>query len=588
MRKSQFHSFLSFLALLLFGIPPFAATPTPQLPASAIRANITAFTAAAANAAEAPAPAPKGQSIARLADQANRMIPRQEYGEALEVIHRGLRIDPTYIPLWRLKALAHIALGQNAEAEEALRVCLLRDPGDIEANVLLLKNAMEWTGANLPERIRRVSGQLREMPPGLFADALFAFMRRKDFPEYLTFFLKAWNSSGGHLGQIRQVLDAYAGNHLEQADSFLGEINPKDVPGLKPAHLGGLHRLLAEALDPNATNGWSVDKGELTRDHDRYVVAAKPGSDAFAWLRLSEGWKDVAVSIDFPGETTGSRSLYLRHRPPQSFIRVTHNGEAVLVQERVQGLGLFTLSELSLEEIAGRPLRLILKGERLGVYADDAPLIALPLPVSSSITDGRVALAYENPGAEPENAVFSSFSAVRIDPSWLSLTGAEANPAAEIRANRDATGVLVILGSPPDAGQKLPTALLNAANAGLSVYGLLPEGSLDLNALQKPLTQLPALLADRMWNGVVVRPQAETSLTAVAELCQTLKGKNLQTGLYLTDALAPSLAAYPGGLYFDWLIVGEGQKQAAASLERRERFYGNILFEGEGRFRVYR
>ncbi len=571
---------------------PFSALPLLVL---CIAAAINPVFSTVAPAAEPPpnpgslAPPPI-QSIARLAEQASRMIPRQEFAAALDNIQKGLEIDPTYIPLWRLKALAHIALGQNPAAEEALQVCLLRDPNDIEANVLLLKNAMEWNEVDPSERVRRVASQLRGMDPGLFADALTVFMRRRDFPEYLTLFLSAWNKSGNTLGMIRKVLGAYSGNHLPDAEKYLDEIVAAKDPGLKNATLENLRRLIEEARNPYAVAAWNVDKGELTREEENYTLTAKPASDSFAWLRVSEGWRDIAATVNFPGDYPGgTRSLYLRHRPPHSFVKVTHNSTAILIQERVPNLGLFTLKEIPLEEVANRPLRLILKGERLGVWAGGDSLLELPLPISAAIADGKVALACENTTSEPEIAQFGEVAVNRIDDAWTIISGNKPIPLTDIRSGGEATAVLaVIAGNGEQASPQLPTALLAAANAGLAVFGLLPKGSLDLTELRKPLAQLPELLADRIWNGAVIHPGPDTNFGAVAELFEKMRESGQQSGLLLDNAGAERLAAYKGNLYADWLIVGEKQTGVEENLEHLERFYKNLLFETNGRLSAYR
>ncbi len=581
MRKKPFSAQPLFIAHLI-GIATFAIAPNLVF-------RIAVQAAEPPRAAGNIAPPPI-LSIARLAEQAGHMIPRQEYAAALENIQKGLEIDPTYIPLWRLKAIAHIALKQNAPAEEALQVCLLRDANDIEANVLLLKNAMEWNEVDPSERIRRVATQLRGMNPGLFADALTVFMRRRDFPEYLSLFLSAWNKSGDTLGQIRKVLGAYSGNHLQEAETYLDEIAKAKVPGLKPATLESLRRLIEEAKNPYATSAWNVDKGDLTHEEGHYTLTAKPNSDSFAWLRISEGWKDIAATVNFPGNFIGgTRSLYLRHRPPHSFVRITHNGSAILIQERVPNLGLFTLREIAPEEVALRPLRLVLKGERLGVFAGEDSLVELPLPISASVADGKIAMACENTSSEPEVAQYDKFTVNRIDDSWTIVSEDKSLPVADLRSDSDATAVLaVIAGSREPSAAPLATALLAAANTGLAVFGLLPEGSLDLKDLRKPLAQLPEILADRIWNGMVVYPSPNTDFAAVAELFEKIRESGRQSGLYLNNASAARLAAYQGNLYTDWLIIGEKQTLAEENLEQLERFYKNLLFEANGRLSANR
>lgn len=513
-------------------------------------------------------------SVARLTEQATRMLRRHEYAAALETVNRALEIDPVYIPLWRVKAAAHIALKQHEEARETIDVCLLRDPDDIDAHILGLQNALERGDIDRTDRVRELSALLRSMAPDMLAGTLTAYIRRGEFPENVAILLEAWQRTDSPLDAARAVLAAYSGNHLrEAAELAAGEA----MQSLPPELTEALRNLVAQARDSRSAV-WAADLGELAEgDNGELRLAAAPGSGAIARLRMSAGWRDVFVSIDSfdAGETR--KTVYLRYRSPESYLRVAVDRESVLVQERVPGSGLSTLEDIPAADLKGEPLRLILRGGRLEIYAGTRALTDGGLPVSGPISEGRVALGCENRTDVRTEAVFGGVEVSRIEPKWLFLTGAESREAAAemFRAN-DVTGVLFDLGgaAPKEA---LPSLLLAAANAGLSACALLPEGSLDFRELQKPLAKLPKVLAARIWDAVATRLSDNTDFEALEVFFANVKGRGLESGLYVTPDAARRLAGYGGDLYVDRLLIKGGDALPGSLLGALGKFCGEEI-----------
>lgn len=541
----------------------------------AMAANVAAAAAGAGDAAGEVMMA--SSSVARLAEQAKRMLPRREYDAALDTINYGLSIDPAYIPLWRMKAMAHIGLGQNEEAGEALRVCLLRDPLDVEANLLTMRNIMDWPDLDRREKVVRVSEFIKASGTELFADMLAVFVDSREFPSYLSILLPGWRKSNVAVEHARKVLNLYSGCHFAEAAALM---SAPEAETLGPRLAEALRTLISQSMARNDTSIWMVDLGSLAREDGRLVLSAEPERESFAWLRMSPGWRNLSASFRYDGSANIPRSLYLRYTASDSYLRVSLVDGQLVIQERVPDFGLTTILEYPAANLAGGPLKVVLKGERLTIFSNGKSLVESPLPVTSAIGEGRVAIGCENRSRVRSDAAFADVAIHTLDDHWRTVTGREPreNLAAILNDER-VTGIMIPVDAAPRSDPALPAVLLSAVNSGITAYAKLPAGSLDLALIRRPLEALPKVLADRIWSGVVLQPKDNADWRQVEAALAEAAAAKLGTGLVLTPRLAESLLASDRKFQVDWLLLVDENRIPVSTLNGLSGNYVKALLE---------
>lgn len=517
---------------------------------------------------------PVNRSVARIAEQAAKMLPRHEYQDALATAELGLEIDPVYIPLWRIKAAAETALGLYDAAEVSLFVCLLKNPRDTDANILSFINTVQRPDLSEKQKLKEISNRMQAVDDDLAADILGAFMQRSDFPEYLSALLPAWRSASPAMDQVRKVLGLYAGGRFAEAKEAFADL-PPDV--VQPALSESLSRLLGEGgiTQPSL---WAVDLGSQREENGDLILTAPPASQAFSWFRLSPGWRNVLARLGSNGNET--KSLYLRFAASDSYLRITLANSTIMVQERVPEFGLTNILEIPLTLARGQDLELVLKGERLSLFVGGNSLTDSPLPVTAVLRHGRAAIGAINVGTAEAESRFSHLELQKIDDCWQAIEpGLSRDQFDQIILDRDVTGVLVAVGT--DADPNLASLMLSAGNAGLANYAVLPSGSVDLSALRSPFTRLPKTLAERMWSGVVIRPGASPNWQAIAECLAAAKKSNLETILFLNpveaEALAHNIAAGNAGFSVDWVLYNNAEAVSPEAKSNLGRIYLNSL-----------
>lgn len=525
-------------------------------------------------------------SVARLVEQADRMLGRREFEQALDAIFHGISINPSYIPLWLLKARAHIGLEQYEEADEALMICLLKNPRDVGANLYYLINTMSRDDIDKAEKSKRFGAHVEQLGEDLFGDILAEFAQRKEFPEYLSSLLEGWRKTNTPLDTVRSALQLYSGGHFLAAVDMLEN---RSTEGVKPELVASVRDLLETAAKGGDQSSlWQVERGTLVRNGDDIVITTPPDTQSFAWLRMSPGWRNVEATVSFAGDSENWRSLYLRYTSSDSYVRLTAEGERIYVQERVPDYGLSIIFEYPKSIVEGMMLRIALKNDRLTIQADGENLISDPLPISPVITDGRAALAVGNVGSREYDAEFGDLSIQRVDTNWVTLQGGETRDDLRVALDGgNATGLIVPLGGKDMVDTQVPSLLLMAAGSGVSTYALLREGSLNLEEMREQIRGLPAIMADRLWSGVIFQPARNTNWRDIATAVRDAAGRGLQAGLMLSPETAADLAGQKSDIMVDWVLFSKPDSIQPAVMRELTRFYLEALYfipETKGEF----
>lgn len=510
-------------------------------------------------------------SVARLAETAERMVRRHEFAPALAYVEQALAIDPTYVPLWMTAAKAYMALNRNTEAAEALGVCLARNPHDREANLLTLVNILQWKGMPGAERTGRLAAMLRSLSAE-DQDAVFStLLARRDFPVILRPLLKAWSPHGNAMTRAKAALQLYLSNRTDEAARIASS-----SPGLSPAFSGALADLLDKASAEGGKALWSVERGDLEWDGSELVLIAPPSASGFAWHLLSREWKNVEMTVGLDGGGESRREIYLRYASSASFLRLVLDGGNLLVQERVPETGLVSIHEHPLSIVEGESLTLLLKGERLGLFAGGKALMDDFIAISPLIASGATVLSCDNRnGNETLRAPFAVRTAA-IPERWLA---APANGGTAL--DKDATAIILQPRENAVAGG-LAKTLITAVNQGVMTFALLPESADSLDALRSSLKGLPEVLVKRLWTGVIIpAPRNRDGAAFFSRLMADARDQGLRVAALATPESADAFPwenaeEGPGSL-----LCQDAGRWPASALDALAGYEGAVLY-GQG------
>jgi hypothetical protein len=313
------------------------------------------------------------------------------------------------------------------------------------------------------------------------------------------------------------------------------------------------HRHAYEQANEAMRELWSADTGALSSSEEGLVLTARKDEDALAWLRGSDAWDDVDVSVTFSGSPMGEQRLFLRYSSNRSNICVRLSRNRMAVTESVPGRGAQTLFEAPFDcASAPEKLRLTLIGNRLSVRAGDGeePMSREPIPVSGTIRRGRVAIGALGED-EPYDTVIEGLEMRPVDHLWVMP-----DPSADEGGDGIRTVAIVpVGGGGPDWETHGAGALYRALDAGQSGFARLPLGASDLGVLDEPWSTLPDGLLRALVSGVVLTPGDKPDWNAVTAVADAARELGMETALLLSKDAALSLAVSDAPPPADWLLM---------------------------------
>jgi hypothetical protein len=152
----------------------------------------------------------------------------------------------------------------------------------------------------------------------------------------------------------------------------------------------------------------------LERDAEVYNNELQIIPDSVAWLRGTENWTDVEVSVTLHPDAEGVASLYARSSSVRSWLRVTADSKGISIQERL-GRQLITLFRYPVSDPTenGHNIRLRLRNNRAWVWLNNTP-IAENIPLSPGTTRGCIGL-----GSQQGSLRVSTFAARPLLARWV-------------------------------------------------------------------------------------------------------------------------------------------------------------------------
>lgn len=516
-------------------------------------------------------------SIARLAETAELQVNRHEYEDALSTIEKAMEIDPTYIPLWLQSARANMALGRNENAAAALAICLKRNPYDTQANYLVMMNILQWEGMPDAEKAARLGEAIRTMDAKTFDRAAAMTVERDELPAMLGVLIEGWRRGGDRSTAAIPVLRMYEANRLEDARKIIDASS-----GLSPSLARALKSLVARAEARGGLETWIVERGDLSWNGRELVLEAPPATQAFAWLRLSKGWRDVTLMLDAGGGDPTPREVYLRYDSPASYLRLLFEGERVLVQERLPRSGLVGIYEAALPPVSGSVLTVVLKDGRIGLFVDGKLASQEYIAVSPPVTRGAVVLALDNRNGDGARRAHFGIRAAKLPERWTALRADE--DFAELPGlleSGEITGMLVPTdGSVPEG--VLARAMMIIANSGVKILAVPPAGEKPFESLSGSLPGLPKSLTKSLWSGVLLPAEDLT-----ADVAARAAEEGLPLALSLDGGRAGELKRenFPDNV--SWILFRDDGTAAEPVLTGLADFDGTVLYGRRGEREIF-
>lgn len=82
------------------------------------------------------------------------------------------------------------------------------------------------------------------------------------------------------------------------------------------------------------TDRWNITSGVIEHKENQLVVTSDRYNKAFAMLKGSEDWEDIALSVYLSGREFGTQNIYLRYKNNESYIKVSISDNNISVIEK--------------------------------------------------------------------------------------------------------------------------------------------------------------------------------------------------------------------------------------------------------------
>jgi hypothetical protein len=200
------------------------------------------------------------------------------------------------------------------------------------------------------------------------------------------------------------------------------------------------------------------------------VIRLPVGS--FAWLRGTDYWSDVDIRAGIRLGPGARASVYVRHRGPQNYLRLSFTDQDISLQERLDRT-MQTLVRHPIKKTGAQSLnfRLRVKGNRAWAWVDDV-LIIQGAPLTPITSMGRIGV-----GAQDGQFQLQDFAATPIPEVFVLAGGYRQLPAGLQEQARAIILPWSSLASITESDRARRTEVLLAAAAGVEVIPALTTGT---------------------------------------------------------------------------------------------------------------
>jgi hypothetical protein len=453
----------------------------------------------------------------------------------------------TKLPQWRIGSMGHRAItATESIAPEEKRSFLTQ-------RILYADGQLETTQA-FRERIdadyKRSACLLREASAAPVALYLYPF---------------ADAGQSVHADTLAEAVNREAVvRHFDLA--FIGSSNAFNAPGSDPWTLTRLRvpgnwtpeQLLLELSSnrPRTTAMKSIGSvAEWRFEGDAEILRNKLhlNSDASAWLRGTENWRDCEVTVRMQGTEKTIASLYARASSPRSWLRVTLRDDEVAVQECSDNR-VITLyrkrATPSDQQSGGYQLHLLIRNNRAWLWLDGNQ-IAANLPLSAATQRGRVGI-----GAQQGVVEAGDFSARPLTERWLITDHPDQIKAAGPEELQAIVPEWFKAAEKPELSRVDEQTLLYASVRGIHTYPLLSGGNdVSSPAGVRWIAEIDEMLQQRDLKMLLPAVMLEGVLPEIAD---ELRTRGYRVFHLLNPAQAMEWGALTANQYRDEVIVING------------------------------
>lgn len=86
--------------------------------------------------------------------------------------------------------------------------------------------------------------------------------------------------------------------------------------------------------DKDAADRWHVKGGLMEHKEDRIILTSPEGKRAFSYLKGSDNWNDIDLSVYLSGREFGTQSIYLRYDNKDSYIKLSLEDNKISIREK--------------------------------------------------------------------------------------------------------------------------------------------------------------------------------------------------------------------------------------------------------------
>ena len=251
---------------------------------------------------------------------------------ALNYVEEGLKIDPWFFPLWKMKAILHTRLEAYSEAQQAVDVYLRRYPHDIDVLMGQLEILLKQNPTDVQATREGLENFLVRIDKQDFLNVLSTFLISPiSQAKNVSLFLDAWKRTSSADEDIHEFLvTLYVNSELNTATRlFASIIEKKRLPGsplggtmyfIMGKALGDTEYVLSiEYLDKAAELGVSAvdvafETGQIHYKHKYYHQAAE------AWERQ---WRSAVTPARWVSLIVDAR---LKAEEPEEAQRILDSG----------------------------------------------------------------------------------------------------------------------------------------------------------------------------------------------------------------------------------------------------------------------
>lgn len=89
--------------------------------------------------------------------------------------------------------------------------------------------------------------------------------------------------------------------------------------------------------DEDSANRWSTNGGVLESKEEKIILTSPKNQKAFSYLKGSDNWRDIDLSVYLSGREFGTQSIYLRYDNADNYIKLSLSENRISIIEKVNG-----------------------------------------------------------------------------------------------------------------------------------------------------------------------------------------------------------------------------------------------------------